>query len=139
MLFLWIAVLNLQKNNNFRCLIDFSIALSMKMNILLFLPALLMCLNYSIGPLFTIASLGFIIIFQVLIGLPFVLHDAPAYFGKAFEMDRKFFFKWSVNWNFLGEENALNSNFAKLLLVAHLSLLLIFLFFKWAPSFRYFF
>jgi len=50
---------------------------------------------------------------------------------KAFEFDREFFFKWSVNWKFLGEELALNKTFAKILLTTHICLLLYFLFFKW--------
>jgi alpha-1,3-mannosyltransferase len=75
----------------------------------------------------------------VVLGLPFILTNASGYFGKAFEFDRQFFFKWSVNWNFLGEEVALSKDFAKLLLVIHLALLVVFLVFKWAPSKRRFF
>lgn len=40
-------------------------------------------------------------------------------------------FKWSVNWQFWGEEVAVGSELAKALLAVHLTLLLIFLLFKW--------
>lgn len=40
-------------------------------------------------------------------------------------------FKWSVNWQFLGEELALDKTFAKILLIAHLTLLVTFLLTKW--------
>jgi alpha-1,3-mannosyltransferase len=65
------------------------------------------------------------------IGAEWILTYPDAYFGKAFEFDRVFFFKWSVNWQFMGEEVATGKGFAKVLIVTHLSLLLVFLFFKW--------
>eukprot|EP00350_Pseudokeronopsis_sp_OXSARD2_P013133 CAMPEP_0170568476 /NCGR_PEP_ID=MMETSP0211-20121228/81229_1 /TAXON_ID=311385 /ORGANISM="Pseudokeronopsis sp., Strain OXSARD2" /LENGTH=160 /DNA_ID=CAMNT_0010890391 /DNA_START=406 /DNA_END=884 /DNA_ORIENTATION=- len=57
--------------------------------------------------------------------------DAQAYFSKAFEFNREFLFKWSVNWQFLGEQTAMSPVIAKILLAAHLSLLIGFLLFKW--------
>ncbi len=60
-----------------------------------------------------------------------MMHNAEAYIGRAFEFKRVFTFKWSVNWQFLGEERATGSELALFLLVAHLSLLIIFLLFKW--------
>jgi alpha-1,3-mannosyltransferase len=51
--------------------------------------------------------------------------------GKAFEFSRVFMFKWSVNWQFLGEERAVSKEHANILLIIQLSLLLLFLFFKW--------
>jgi hypothetical protein len=47
-----------------------------------------------------------------------------------------FFFRWSVNWQFLGEEVATGKVLAKYLLIAHLSLLVIFLLAKWSPFSR---
>lgn len=76
------------------------------MNVLLFLPALLMNLNFHFGLFKTLLSLGFIIASQLVIGYPFIAYDADAYFSRAFEFKRVFTFKWSVNWQFLGEEVA---------------------------------
>lgn len=106
MLFMTATISNLQNQNYKRMILDYSLALGTKMNVLLFLPGLLLVWNYSFGPVKTIGILVILVLTQVLIGLPFILVDARAYFGKAFEFDRKFLFKWSVNWNFLGEEKA---------------------------------
>ncbi len=40
------------------------------------------------------------------------MHDKDAYFGKAFEFSRVFMFKWSVNWQFLGEQIATGKQWA---------------------------
>lgn len=53
------------------------------------------------------------------------------YLKKAFEFDRVFFYKWSVNWQFLGEEWAVSKNLALFLLASHIILLLYFCFSKW--------
>jgi alpha-1,3-mannosyltransferase len=82
------------------------------------------------------ASVLFLIVAQLVIGYEWINYKASAYFGKAFEFDRVFFFKWSVNWQFLGEEMATGKPLAKILLVAQLSLLLIFLLFKWTSITR---
>lgn len=68
------------------------------MNVLLFLPALMMNLNFHFGIIKTLLSMVFIALAQVIIGWPFISHDAAAYFGRAFEFSRVFTFKWSVNW-----------------------------------------
>lgn len=77
----------------------------------------------------------FLVLMQVLIGLEWILYDWRAYVGKAFEFDRVFMFKWSVNWQFWGEEVATGKTLAKYLLIAHLGLLLVFLFVKWSNFF----
>lgn len=53
---------------------------------------------------------------QGIIGIEFLMHDKDAYMGKAFEFSRVFMFKWSVNWQFLGEEFATGKKWAELLL-----------------------
>jgi alpha-1,3-mannosyltransferase len=101
------------------------------MGVLLYLPALLMNLNFHFGIIKTLASVAFLGVMQVVIGLEFILFDYKKYFGHAFELTRVFLFKWSVNWQFLGEEVATSKQWALILLVLQLSLLLIFLLFKW--------
>eukprot|EP00347_Sterkiella_histriomuscorum_P004760 403359212 len=73
----------------------------------------------------------FLLVSQLIIGFPFIQHDADAYFSRAFEFKRVFTFKWSVNWQFLGEEVATGQTLSQFLLIAHLSLLIVFLLFKW--------
>jgi len=60
-----------------------------------------------------------------------LVHNAKAYLNSAFEFSRVFTFKWSVNWQFWGEEIATGKDLAFALLVIHLTLLVVFLFFKW--------
>ena len=78
------------------------------MSALLYLPALLMCLNFRFGLLKTLSALVFLVLAQLIIGLEWILHNRKSYFGKAFEFDRVFLFKWSVNWQFWGEKYAMS-------------------------------
>ncbi|CAG8677484.1 5783_t:CDS:2 [Cetraspora pellucida] len=53
---------------------------------------------------------------------------------QAFEFSRVFLYKWTVNWKFFMEETFLSSGFSKVLLVAHVWVLLAFLFGSWCRS-----
>ena len=53
------------------------------------------------------------------------------YVSRAFEFTRQFLFKWTVNWRFVGEDRFLSREFSLSLLVTHMSLLGIFLAFRW--------
>ena len=134
--FTYIAVYLLMKSRIVPSLIMLSIGISIKMSAMLYLPALLLNLNYHFGLVKTALSIVFLIVMQFIIGLEWILHDWKAYIGKAFEFDRVFMFKWSVNWQFLGEEVATGKKLAQYLLIAHLGLLLIFLIFKWSNLIR---
>lgn len=60
---------------------------------------------------------------------------ARSYVTKAFEFTRQFFFKWTVNWRFVGEEIFLSRPFSLGLLGLHLVLLYLFGLTQWlAPS-----
>ncbi|CDW78102.1 dolichyl-p-man:man c-pp-dolichyl mannosyltransferase [Stylonychia lemnae] len=97
MTFMYLAVYYLQRSQTVPSILFFSLGLSVKMNVLLFLPALLMNLNFHFGLLNTFKNLLYVILFQIFIGYPFIAHNASAYFGRAFEFSRVFTFKWSVN------------------------------------------
>ena len=60
---------------------------------------------------------------QMLLGAPFLLHNAGAYFGRAFELSRVFQHVWSVNLKFLPEPVFQSKEVAVMLLLAHLFLL----------------
>ena len=60
---------------------------------------------------------------QMLLGAPFLLHNAGAYFSRAFELSRVFQHVWSVNLNFLPELVFQSKEVAVVLLVAHVLLL----------------
>jgi hypothetical protein len=58
---------------------------------------------------------------QLALAAPFLSSPALAkdYFTSAFDFSRSFLFKWSVNWNFLGESIFASSGFKYGLLLCH--------------------
>mmetsp|Transcript_36312 Transcript_36312/g.61903 ORF Transcript_36312/g.61903 Transcript_36312/m.61903 type:complete len:301 (+) Transcript_36312:1-903(+) len=99
----------------------FSLAVSIKMNVLLFAPGLLLLLlqkNQSI--LGTMQHLSICAGVQLVLGWPFLSTYPISYIKKAFEFDRVFFFKWTVNWKFLPEDLFISKSWALLLLLCHL-------------------
>jgi alpha-1,3-mannosyltransferase len=79
----------------------FSYAVSIKMNVLLFAPGLLLLLiQQARGNLLLVVRrlLLCCALPQLVLGAPFLLTYPESYIRKAFELDRVFFFKWTVNW-----------------------------------------
>uniref|UniRef100_A0A7S1KNQ2 dolichyl-P-Man:Man5GlcNAc2-PP-dolichol alpha-1,3-mannosyltransferase n=1 Tax=Percolomonas cosmopolitus TaxID=63605 RepID=A0A7S1KNQ2_9EUKA len=111
------------------CLV-FSFALSVKMNILLFLPGLLVLLTKRFGVWKMPMYVTGIALVQVVLALPFLYTEPHSYMKGAFDFGRKFFFKWTVNFKFLPEEVFLSDEFHKLLLAATALTLIVFGF-KW--------
>ncbi|KAG9343176.1 hypothetical protein JZ751_014153 [Albula glossodonta] len=109
----------------------YSLAVSVKMNVLLFSPGLLFVLLWEFGLLKTLPKLSLCAAIQLLLGLPFLLENPVGYISRAFDLGRQFFFKWTVNWRFLPEEVFLNRYFHVALLAAHVLTLLLFTFQRW--------
>jgi alpha-1,3-mannosyltransferase len=79
----------------------FSYAVSIKMNVLLFAPGLLLLLiQQARGNMLLVVRRLFLCcaLPQLVLGAPFLLTHPESYIRKAFELDRVFFFKWTVNW-----------------------------------------
>lgn len=78
----------------------FSLAVSVKMNILLFAPGLLLLLLQISDNIFEVIYrlLVFCALPQLVLGAPFLITYPISYLRKAFELDRVFFYKWTVNW-----------------------------------------
>ena len=79
----------------------FSLAFGMKMNIVLFAPALFLLLvaeTGALGAAWRIALCGAV---QLALGLPFLLFDAQAYLGASFNLSRTFKHHWSVNFRWV--------------------------------------
>ncbi|KAM9888953.1 hypothetical protein OXX69_012962, partial [Metschnikowia pulcherrima] len=87
----------------------FSMALSVKMNVLLYLPAFILVVYFLVGErmLSCLAVVSVIPLVQVLIGWRFLLPlfwDEEAsylrqmYLTRAFDFSRKFLHTWTVNW-----------------------------------------
>jgi len=60
------------------------------MHVLLFLPALLLNLNYHFGLVKTILSMGLVAVAQLVIGLKWIMAYPDAYFSRVFEFGRGF-------------------------------------------------
>lgn len=101
MVLLWICLYLLLNNHwNSGCC-AFSYAVSIKMNVLLFAPGLLLLLiQQSRGNLLLVVRRLFLCcaLPQLVLGAPFLITYPESYLRKAFELDRVFFFKWTVNW-----------------------------------------
>jgi len=131
MFLLYLAILLFIRNRwSLGCLV-YSAALSVKMNILLFFPALGILLVKRFGLLRTIPHLLLIAALQLVVAAPFLSFDAHAYVKGAFDFGRQFFYKWTVNWKMLPEDLFLDGTFALCLLAAHGLFLLAFIFFRW--------
>jgi len=99
----------------------FSLAVSIKMNVLLFAPGLLLLLLHRNQSLLgTVKHLSICALVQLILGWPFLSTYPVSYIKKAFEFDRVFFFKWTVNWKFLPEDVFISKPWALLLLSCHL-------------------
>ncbi|KAI2505293.1 ALG3 protein [Fragilaria crotonensis] len=134
MLFLYVSIYLFMKNSwKWGCL-WFSLGVSVKMNVLLFAPGLLLLLLQSQSSLKgTILCLLVCASSQLILGAPFLLSYPESYLRKAFELDRVFFYKWTVNLKFLSEETFLCKPLAVILLAFHLGTLAFFCV-KWLKS-----
>lgn len=117
----------------------FSVALSIKMNALLYLPGYLL-VTYLLNDqllLSLVTPTAVIFAWQLFIAWNFLSHGSvirESYLNNAFDFSRKFLYKWSVNWKMIPEDLFNNDQFHKLLLTCHIVLLVLFLFTKWIPS-----
>jgi alpha-1,3-mannosyltransferase len=102
----------------------FSLGVSVKMNVLLFAPALLLLLIRNtggwIGAIQHIALCGII---QAVVGAPFLLAHPVSYIARSFELGRVFTYIWTVNLKFLPEDVFVDKRVGLALLVAHLGVL----------------
>jgi alpha-1,3-mannosyltransferase len=78
----------------------YSFAVSIKMNVLLFAPGLLLLLLQA-SPDWKSVLLRLAVgcaLPQLALGYPFLSTFPMSYLRKAFELDRVFFYQWTVNW-----------------------------------------
>ncbi|PIO28408.1 hypothetical protein AB205_0137460 [Aquarana catesbeiana] len=121
MVILFLSInLILQDHWSWGC-IFYSLAVSVKMNILLLAPGLLYLLLCRFGLLRTIPKLFICAILQVILALPFLLENPAGYLIRSFDFGRQFLFQWTVNWRFLPEHVFQHRVFHLALLTAHLA------------------
>jgi alpha-1,3-mannosyltransferase len=95
----------------------FSAAVSIKMNVLLFAPGLLVVWTKTLSPLRVVENLVICAMLQIVLAMPFLVYDPVGYFSKAFELDRVFSYRWTVNYKFLPEDLFADRRFGAALLV----------------------
>ncbi|XP_052200864.1 dol-P-Man:Man(5)GlcNAc(2)-PP-Dol alpha-1,3-mannosyltransferase isoform X2 [Diospyros lotus] len=112
-------------------LIIFSGAVSVKMNVLLYAPPLLLLMLKAMDITGVFSALAGAAIVQILLGLPFMLANPSAYISRAFNLGRVFIHFWSVNFKFVPEPVFVSKEFAISLLITHLILLAVFAHYRW--------
>eukprot|EP00903_Cladosiphon_okamuranus_P014457 g13413.t1 len=115
--------------------LTYSLAVGVKMNILLFAPGLLLLLLQANGVLGTAACLTICAGVQLLLGAPFLLHHPVAYVSRSFELGRVFKFEWTVNFKFLSETAFVSPVLSIVLLLLTVATLSLFAS-KWVRSAR---
>lgn len=106
--------------------ICFSIGVGVKMNVLLFAPAILLLYITNLGFVKTVIQLAICALVQLILGAPFLLTFPVEYLKGSFDLGRVFDHKWTVNYRFLNIDTFENKYFHIGLLVLHLVLLGIF-------------
>ncbi|KAF4364480.1 dol-P-Man:Man(5)GlcNAc(2)-PP-Dol alpha-1,3-mannosyltransferase [Cannabis sativa] len=112
-------------------LIIFSGAVSIKMNVLLYAPPLLILMLKAMDITGVISALAGAALVQILLALPFIISYPFSYISRAFNLGRVFIHFWSVNFKFVPEPIFVSKSFAVSLLIAHLGLLIAFAHYKW--------
>jgi hypothetical protein len=111
-----------------------SLALSVKMSILLYIPAVGLLLLKRRGLVQTALYLSVVIVIQMMLAFDFLTSYPWEYISGAFDLSRAFLYKWTVNWKMVEESTFLRPEFARVLIVGHLTVLAIFGFFKWPKA-----
>lgn len=99
----------------------YSLAVSVKMNMLLFAPGVLAVYLLNVGYIGAIENILICGIVQVVLGFPFLSTFPIEYISKAFELSRVFYYKWTVNFKFLPEDLFLDKRLSLLLLLLTLA------------------
>ncbi|KAI1119606.1 glycosyltransferase [Nemania sp. NC0429] len=132
--FLWLMIYLFQKRAWTLGTGAYTLGLGIKMSLLLVLPAVGVVLLLGRGFTGSLQSAAIIAQVQIALAVPFLRENAHGYLSRAFELSRQFFFKWTVNWRFVGEETFLSRPFALGLLAMHASVLLCFIANRWLKS-----
>lgn len=101
----------------------YSIAVSVKMNILLYAPCLLIAYLSNLTLMKTAKNLFICAFTQLILGAPFLYGNIVSYMKGSFDLGRVFEHKWTVNYRFLPRDLFENFYFHIGLLVLHLLLL----------------
>ncbi|GAP84889.2 putative dolichyl-P-Man:Man c -PP-dolichyl mannosyltransferase [Rosellinia necatrix] len=132
--FLWLTIYLFQRRIWTLGTFAYTLGLGVKMSLLLVLPAVGVILLLGRGFTGSLQLAAIIAQIQFTLAVPFLRANPQGYLSRAFELSRQFFFKWTVNWRFVGEDIFLSRPFALSLLTLHASVLLWFIVNKWLKT-----
>lgn len=138
MTFLYISIVFLLRRQWATGCIFYSLAVSIKMNILLMSPALFFILLLSVGLTKTFQYIVYCGLIQLIFAIPFLLSNPVAYIARSFDLGRQFFYIWTVNWRLIPEDIFLNRYFHLTLLLLHISILLYVSRYQWLKDVKSF-
>lgn len=118
--FMFISILLLMNRKFITASVFYSLALSIKMNILLFLPSFGVILLSAVGVWKTFLNCVVIILVQLILGYPFLSTFPREYLMNAFNFQRAFLYKWTVNWKFLSPDLFSSPYFAHVLFFSYI-------------------
>jgi len=128
------AILAFQRASDDLGVLIFSLALSVKMSALLYLPGILVILFKRRGLIVTTRHLLVVVFTQIVLACSFLAEHAQGYLQNAFDLSRVFMYKWTVNWRFIDEQTFLSSSLARGLFAGHITFLVAFGLFRWCRS-----
>lgn len=134
-LFAYASFFALLKKRHGLSAVLFSLAISIKMNILLYAPAFALVFYEELGIIKSIKYAGVALASQVLLAVPFLITNPVGYYQRAFDFGRVFLYEWTVNWRFLDEKTFQSPEFFKLLLCIHVACLVAIFWSRWLNTF----
>lgn len=126
-LFFYVSLHLFLKNKWLLGSLFYSLAVSVKMNILLYAPCLLVAYLTNLSRMDTVLNLFVCGCVQLVLGAPFLYTNFWSYVKGSFDLGRVFEHKWTVNYRFLNENYFEDKTFHVGLLALHVLLLLLFL------------
>ncbi|KAJ1832211.1 dolichyl-P-Man:Man(5)GlcNAc(2)-PP-dolichol alpha-1,3-mannosyltransferase [Coemansia sp. RSA 2706] len=122
MLLAYAAILAMSRRPRWSGLL-LSLAISIKMNVQLMLPAAAFIWWRAGGLRLAAVQTAVVALSQAVVAAPFLAAYPHEYLAGAFDYGRKFNYTWTVNWRFLGLSAFESRAWAQLLLVLHALLL----------------
>lgn len=135
MLYAYVCIALAMRNRWTLACILFSLAVSIKMNVLLMAPGLAVVLVQAKGIFGAASRIILCGLIQLLLASPFLAVNPLGYLKRSFDLGRVFLLKWTVNFKFLPEPTFQSPVLAAGLLACTLLTWLVFGHFRWAkPS-----
>lgn len=109
----------------------FACSLSIKMSAILMLPGLLLTSVFAYGIPRTFLMVLFIVAFQFVIAIPFLMENHKTYLEQSYDFSRTFSYSCVNAWQIVSKKTYKSSAFSNAMLYITLGLLTSFLLFKW--------